>query len=71
MGNVQFAYSFMTYFPVLLVVLILCNMFDIYGRVLDSFGLKRFKFNEESTIEKIEEGKKLLLKGIIPISYKT
>lgn len=65
MGNVKFATSFMTYFPVLLVVLILCNVFDIYGRVLDNFGLKRFKFNEESTNEKIEEGKKLLLKGIM------
>lgn len=69
MGNVQFAYSFMTYFPVLLIVLILCNVFDIYARVLDSFGLKRFKFNEESTIEKIEEGKKLLLKGIDIYNY--
>ena len=60
MGDVNFAYSFMEYFPMLLVVLILCNVFDVYGRILGSFGLSRFKFNDEATNERIEEGKNLL-----------
>jgi len=63
MGNVNFAYSFMEYFPMLLVVLILCNVFDVYGRILGYFGLSRFKFNDEATNEKIEEGKNLLQIG--------
>lgn len=64
MGNGLFFKSFMRYFPLLLALLIICNIFDIFGRFLGYFGLSRFRFNEESTNEKIEYGKKLLSKGM-------
>jgi len=65
MGEVSFAYSFTTYFPLILIFLILCNAFDIYGRILGWFGLNSFKFGDELSEEKIEEGKKLLYRGKI------
>ena len=63
MGDVDIAYSFTTYFPLILVFLILCNAFDVYGRVLGWLGLNSFKFSDEFTDERIEEGKKLLYRG--------
>jgi len=63
MGEVNFAYSFMRYFPLLLLVLIICNVFNVYGRILNNFGLGRFKFDEETTRDRVEEGKILLNKG--------
>jgi len=63
MGEVNFAYSFMRYFPLLLLVLIICNVFNVYGRILNNFGLGRFKFDEETTRDRVEEGKILLNKA--------
>jgi len=63
MGEVNFAYSFMRYFPLILLVLIMCNVFNVYGRILNSFGLGRFKFDEETTRDRVEEGKILLNKA--------
>ncbi len=63
MGQAKFAVSFTQYCPLLLILLILCNSFDVYGRVLSSLGLSRFKFSENFNDEKIEEGRLLLQKG--------
>ncbi len=65
MGEVDFAFSFTTYFPLFLIFLIFCNAFDIYGRILGWLGLNSFKFDEEFTDERIEEGKKLVYRGKI------
>jgi len=43
--------------------LILCNSFDVYGRVLSWIGLSRFKFSENFNDDKIEEGRLLLQKA--------
>ena len=63
MGEGRFAYSFTKYCPLLLVLLILCNIFDVYGRILAGLGLSRFKFSENFDDEKIEEGRILIEKG--------
>ena len=64
MGNVQIVQSFMKYIPILLVLLIFCNAFNVFQRFLKSVGLVgRYSFNEEVTQEKLEEGKKILNKG--------
>eukprot|EP00330_Aristerostoma_sp_ATCC50986_P001664 CAMPEP_0114580786 /NCGR_PEP_ID=MMETSP0125-20121206/4991_1 /TAXON_ID=485358 ORGANISM="Aristerostoma sp., Strain ATCC 50986" /NCGR_SAMPLE_ID=MMETSP0125 /ASSEMBLY_ACC=CAM_ASM_000245 /LENGTH=106 /DNA_ID=CAMNT_0001772535 /DNA_START=1532 /DNA_END=1849 /DNA_ORIENTATION=+ len=60
MGDVSWAYSFTTYFPLILIALCLFNMFDIYGKLLTFFGLSRFKFSEDFSDEKIDDGKKIL-----------
>lgn len=65
MGNVNLAYSFTQYFPLLLVILIICNLFDVYGKILSKLGLSKFKFSEDSSMDRVEEGKKLLNKGKI------
>jgi len=62
MGNVNLAYNFTKYFPLLLIVLVFCNIFEIYGKTLAKLGLSRYRFNEETTNEKIEDGKTLLYK---------
>jgi len=63
MGEVDFAFSFTTYFPLFLIFLIFCNAFDIYGRMLGWLGLNSFKFDEEFTDERLEEGKKLIYRA--------
>jgi len=62
MGSSKLAISFTRYFPLLLILLIFCNIFDVYGRILSKFGLSRFGFNESENNEKVEEGKTLLNK---------
>lgn len=70
MGDVQILQSFMKYIPILLVLLILCNAFNVFQRFLKSIGLAgRHSFNEDATQEKLEDGKKLLNKSII-FNYK-
>ena len=69
MGNVHFATNFIKYFPLLLVVLIFCNVFEIYGRILAKLGLNKFKFDGEATNERVEEGRRLLNKGILQIFF--
>ncbi len=51
------------YFPIALVVLCLCNYFDIYGKILRYVGLAKFSFTEDFSDERIEEGKKLLIRA--------
>jgi hypothetical protein len=56
--------SFSVFFPIILVVLCLFNIFNIYGKVLSFVGLRQFQFTEDFDDEKIEEGKKLIYKGV-------
>jgi len=63
MGNVKFANSFIRYFPLLLSLLVLCNIFEVYDRILNKFGLGKFQFNAVYSNERIQEGKTLLTKG--------
>ena len=63
MGDVGLAYSFTTYFPIILSVLCLFTLFDVYDKVLTMFGLGKYRFTEEVNDDKVEEGKKLLYRG--------
>ena len=51
------------YFPWILVVLIIFNLFDCYGKLLSALGLTQSKFNDTFNDDKIDEGKKLLYKS--------
>jgi len=51
------------YFPWLLVVLIVFNIFDCYGKILSALGLTQFKFSDTFSDERIDEGKKLIYKA--------
>lgn len=68
MGNINivpiFGSDFTSFFPIVLVVLCIFNVYDIYGKVLGFLGLKQFQFAENFNDDKIEEGKQLLYKGI-------
>jgi len=63
MGSAKFASNFLKYCPILLVLLVVFNVFDVYGKILAGLGLSRFKFSENFNDEKIEEGRTLLKKG--------
>ena len=64
MGEVDdaliFGSSFTTFFPILLIVLCLFNLFNIYGKCMSCVGLKKFRFEEDFDDERIGEGMKLL-----------
>ena len=60
---------FSVFFPIILVVLCLFNIFNIYGKVLSFLGLKQFQFTEDFDDEKIEEGKRLIYKGKSVVKY--
>lgn len=47
----------------MLVALVVFNVFDIYGRLLNFFGLSRFRFSQAFNDEKIDDGKTILNKG--------
>ena len=51
------------YFPWILVLLIVFNLFDCYGKILSGLGLSQFKFSDTFSDDRIDEGKKLLSKG--------
>jgi hypothetical protein len=51
------------YFLWVLVILIIFNLFDCYGRIMSALGLTQFKFSDTFNDERIEEGKKLIYKG--------
>lgn len=58
MGNVH-----VFIFPITLVLLSICNCFDLYTRILKIFRLKGLEFSENLKVYKLEDGKKLLYKG--------
>lgn len=69
MGNIDLESGiggiFNNYFPIVLGVLVLANLFDIYGKILGGLGLSSFKFTENFNDDKIDEGRRLLQAGII------
>ena len=52
--------NFRYVFPMLLLVLIALNTFDVYSLVLSKLGLRQFVFSEDFTDDKIEEGRKMI-----------
>jgi len=60
MGNIDVAYQYTKYFPLILVGLLIFNIFDCYGKILGFIGLSRFKFSEDFDDERIEDGRKLI-----------
>lgn len=57
--------SFMLFFPAILIVLCLFNVFDIYGRFMNLLGFNTFGFTNPQTDDKIDEGNEVLNKSII------
>jgi hypothetical protein len=64
MGEANLAFSFTAYFPLVLIVLCVCSLFDVYGKLFSALGLGKYQIDEDADDEdKIEEGKKLLYRG--------
>lgn len=55
--------NFMLFFPAILIVLCLFNLFDIYGRFMNILGFNTFGFKNSQTEDKIEEGNEVLNKS--------
>ena len=58
-----FGETFYYIFPILLILLIVINLFEVYKRISGIFGLKKFEFEDDFSHENIEEGKRLLQKA--------
>jgi hypothetical protein len=56
--------NFMIFFPAILIILCLFNLFDIYGRFMNILGFNTFGFKNSQTEDKIEEGNEVLTKSI-------
>ncbi|KAL4503388.1 hypothetical protein ABPG72_000994 [Tetrahymena utriculariae] len=48
------------FFPMILIMLILFNAFDVYSKILSSLGLKQFEFSDNFDDERIDQGKQLI-----------
>ena len=55
--------TFRILFPVLMIILIVFNAFEVYSRICKKLGLSRFQFETEFDHENIDEGKRLLQKA--------
>jgi hypothetical protein len=55
--------TFKLVLPILLLILTVCNLFNLYDRILQALGVSRFQFHHEYTDENIEEGKRLVQQG--------
>jgi len=62
-GSGKFATSFTQYCPMILILLVVFNVFDLYGKLLTFFGLSRFQFSSNFNDEKIDEGRGILAKA--------
>lgn len=51
------------FFPMILIMLILFNAFDVYSKILSALGLKQFEFSDNFDDDRIEIGKQLVQKG--------
>lgn len=51
-----------TFLPGFLVVLVLFNYFEIYSKILNFLGIKRFQYSDSFTGEDIDKGKEILTK---------
>lgn len=68
MGTVDiapvFGRTFNIIFPMLLLLLIAFNAFDIYSKVFKAAGLQRFQFDDDNpSIHSIEDGRRRLQKA--------
>ncbi len=61
----DFGKNFMLFFPAALIVLCLFNIFDIYGRFLNIFGVNTFGFKSQQNDDKSEEGNEIMNKSKI------
>jgi hypothetical protein len=52
--------KFIIFYPTILIVLCLFNIFDIYGKLMNFIGFSRFGFKNQYNDEKIEEGMEIL-----------
>jgi hypothetical protein len=57
--------NFMIFFPTILILLCLFNLFNIYGRFMNILGFNTFGFKNAQTDERIEEGNEVLNKSKI------
>ena len=57
-----FGKSFMLFFPTVLIVLCLFNLFNIYGRFMNMLGFYSFGFQNQYSDDKIDEGNEALNK---------
>jgi len=55
-----FGKSFTIFYPMILILLCLFNLFDLYGKLLNIFGISSFDTNNKYATDKIEEGSELL-----------
>ncbi|EGR30759.1 lmbr1-like conserved region family protein, putative [Ichthyophthirius multifiliis] len=51
------------FFPMILIILILFNLFDVYKKILQALGLEQFDFSDNFDHQKINAGKGLLQKA--------
>lgn len=67
MGNINIVPAlgsdFTNFFPSLLLLFCLCNLFDLYGKILSIFGLEQFQFTETFNSTLLEEGSVLIQKA--------
>ncbi|CAD8159086.1 unnamed protein product [Paramecium octaurelia] len=59
----QYLTEFKLAFPILLVILIICNIFDIYDKLLGALGFQRFQFELGYADEHTEEGQEYVQKN--------
>ena len=57
--------AFQKVFPTVLVVLVVCNAFDLWSRFLSYIGLQVFAFSAQYDEGKAEEGRVLVKGGMI------
>jgi len=55
-----FGYNLPIYMPVLLVILVLSHVFDVYGKVLQFFGVPNYIPNTKETKDLIQNGLHLM-----------
>ncbi|EGC32861.1 hypothetical protein DICPUDRAFT_89023 [Dictyostelium purpureum] len=64
MGTTNFApflgNYFYIYFPVLIVIVCSCTLFNLYSRIMNCLKINRFRFDEEFSHDQIDEGKFLV-----------
>jgi hypothetical protein len=65
-----FGETFVKFFPLSLVFLVVFNMTDVYGKVMRTLGLKKWQFNQDSGEELQTEGKKIVLKGTADLTQR-
>ena len=56
--------EFNIYFPIVLLILIVMNLFSVWSCLFRLCGVKRFTFEEHETKETVEQGRHLLLAAI-------